>query len=58
MKKEIKYLPNDFSIDLAFYVYAKKNNYQIVRFPLNFNKKKDILELAAVALLVKRLRQV
>ena len=40
MLKEIQYFPNDFSIDLAFYVHAKKNNYQIIRFPLNFNKKR------------------
>tara|TARA_X000001036_G_scaffold218116_1_gene204189 strand:- start:444 stop:1169 length:726 start_codon:yes stop_codon:yes gene_type:complete len=36
---EIKYFPNDFSIDLALYLHAVKNNYQIIRFPVNFNKK-------------------
>ena len=38
--KGLNYFPNDFSIDLALYVYAKRNNYKIIRFPVNFNKKK------------------
>ena len=36
---EIRYFPNDFSIDLALYLHAVKNNYKIIRFPVNFNKK-------------------
>ncbi len=40
LEKKIKYLPNDFSIDLAIYASAKKANFKIVRFPVNFNKKK------------------
>ena len=38
--KKIKYFPNDFSVDLVFYLYAKQLNYEIIRFPVNFNKKK------------------
>jgi len=38
--KDLNYFPNDFSIDLALYIYAKKKNYKIIRFPVNFNKKK------------------
>ena len=38
--KEINYFPNDFSVDLSLYLYAKKNSYKIIRFPVNFNKKK------------------
>lgn len=40
--KSINYFPNDFSIDLAIYLRAKKKNYKIIRFPVNFNKKKRI----------------
>jgi glycosyltransferase involved in cell wall biosynthesis len=40
MLKEIKYFPNDFSVDLSFYLHAKTNCYKIIRFPVNFNKKK------------------
>jgi len=39
---DLNYMPNDFSIDLAIYLYAKKNNFDIIRFPVNFNKKKRI----------------
>ena len=42
MLKEISYYPNDFSIDLAIYLHAKNNGYKIIRFPVNFNKKKRI----------------
>jgi glycosyltransferase involved in cell wall biosynthesis len=38
--KNLKYFPNEFSIDLAIYFQAIKDRYQIVRFPVNFNKKK------------------
>lgn len=38
--KNLNYFPNDFSIDLALYVSAKKKLYKIIRFPVNFNKKK------------------
>ena len=37
--KNLNYFPNEFSIDLAIYVHAKKNCYKIIRFPVNFNKK-------------------
>ena len=40
LKKKVGYYPNDFSIDLSIYLTAKKNDYSIVRFPVNFNKKK------------------
>jgi glycosyltransferase involved in cell wall biosynthesis len=40
LKKKIGYYPNDFSIDLSIYLAAKKNDYKIIRFPVNFNKKK------------------
>jgi len=42
MLKEISYYPNDFSIDLAIYLHAKNNGYKIIRFSVNFNKKKRI----------------
>ena len=38
--KNLNYFPNEFSIDLALYVHAIKNYYNIIRFPVNFNKKK------------------
>jgi len=38
--KNKNYFPNDFSIDLALYIYAQRDNYKIIRFPVNFNKKK------------------
>ncbi len=38
--KELKYYPDDFSIDLAIYLHAVKRNYKLIRFPVNFNKKK------------------
>tara|TARA_B100001057_G_C22844669_1_gene948492 strand:+ start:1053 stop:1769 length:717 start_codon:yes stop_codon:yes gene_type:complete len=38
--KNLNYFPNEFSIDLALYVHAIKNYYKIIRFPVNFNKKK------------------
>ena len=38
--KNERYIPDDFSIDLFFYMIAIKKNYQIIRFPVNFNKKK------------------
>ena len=40
LKKKVGYYPNDFSIDLSIYLAAKKNDYNIIRFPVNFNKKK------------------
>lgn len=40
LKKKVDYYPNDFSIDLSIYLAAKKNDYKIIRFPVNFNKKK------------------
>ena len=56
MLKEVKYLPNDFSIDLAFYVHAKKNNYQIIRFPLNFNKKKRYFGVGSNNTIYKKIK--
>lgn len=38
--KNVNYFPNEFSIDLALYVHALKNNYKVIRFPVNFNKNK------------------
>ena len=40
--RKFKYFPNDFSVDLIFYLYAKRLNYKIIRFPVNFDKKKRI----------------
>lgn len=40
LKKKVGYYPNDFSIDLSIFLAAKKNEYKIIRFPVNFNKKK------------------
>ena len=37
--KNLNYFPNEFSIDLAIYFHAKNNNFKIIRFPVNFNKK-------------------
>jgi len=37
--KNLSYFPDDFSVDLAFFLEAKKKNYNIIRFPVNFNKK-------------------
>ena len=42
MLKEMSYYPNDFSIDLAIYLHARNKGYKIIRFPVNFNKKKRI----------------
>ena len=38
--KNLNYFPNEFSIDLALYLHAIKNHYKIMRFPVNFDKKK------------------
>lgn len=38
--KNLNYIPNEFSIDLALYVHAIKNHYKIIRFPVNFDKNK------------------
>ena len=38
--KNKNYFPNDFSLDLALYIYAQRDNFKIIRFPVNFNKKK------------------
>lgn len=38
--KDLNYFPNDFSIDLALYVQAKRDRYKLIRFPVNFNKTK------------------
>ena len=41
MLKEIKYFPNDFSVDyMGLYHHAPTNCYTTIRFPVNFNKKK------------------
>ena len=45
--KNLNYFPNEFSIDLALYVHAIKNYYKIIRFPVNFNKKKENMEKEA-----------
>jgi glycosyltransferase involved in cell wall biosynthesis len=37
--KKINYCPNDFLIDAYFLYAAKKLNYKIIRFNVNFNKK-------------------
>ena len=55
MIKKIKYFPDDFSIDLAFYVHAKKNNYQIIRYPINFNKKKRYYGIASSGTISKQI---
>ena len=37
----INYHPSDFLIDAYFYLVAKKLNFKIIRFNVNFNKKKE-----------------
>lgn len=56
MLKEIRYFPDDFSIDLAFYLHAKKNNYQIIRFPLNFNKKRRYFGSGSSSTMYKKIK--
>lgn len=38
--KSLNYFPDDFSIDLAIYVHAKNKYYNVIRFPVKFDKKK------------------
>ena len=38
--KNLNYIPNEFSIDLALYLHSIKNHYKIIRFPVNFDKNK------------------
>ena len=52
----LNYIPNDFSIDLALYVTAKRNNFNIIRFPVNFNKKKRIYGEGSSNTLVKLIK--
>lgn len=54
--KEISYFPKDFSIDLALYIYAKKKNYKIIRFPVNFNKKKRYFGEGSSSSIIKKLK--
>ena len=37
--KGVSFYPNDFSLDLAIYLSAKKEGFEVIRFPVNFNKK-------------------
>lgn len=53
---EMKYFPNDFSIDLAIYLHAVKNNYKIIRFPVNFNKKARLYGVGSSSNLVKKIK--
>ena len=52
--KKIKYFPNDFSVDLVFYLYAKQLNYEIIRFPVNFNKKKRVHGIGNSGTIIKK----
>ena len=54
--KEINYFPNDFSVDLSFYLYAKKNSYKVIRFPVNFNKKKRYFGEGSSDSLLKKIK--
>lgn len=54
--KSINYFPNDFSIDLAIYLGAKKKNYKIIRFPVNFNKKKRIYGEGSTDTIIKMIK--
>jgi len=54
--KEIKYFPNDFSIDLTFYIYAKLKRYKIIRFPVNFNKRRRLFGIGNTSSLKKRIK--
>ena len=54
--KEIKYFPNDFSIDLTFYIYAKLKGYKIIRFPVNFNKKRRLFGIGNNSSLKKSIK--
>ncbi len=38
--KNLNYIPNEFSIDLSFYLHSIKNHFKIIRFPVNFDKNK------------------
>ena len=56
MLKEVSYFPNDFSIDLAIYLHAKSKGYKIIRFPVNFNKKKRIYGEGSSSNFVKKIK--
>ena len=56
MLKEVSYYPNDFSIDLAIYLHARNKGYKIIRFPVNFNKKKRIYGAGSSGSFVKKLK--
>ena len=53
---EVSFYPNDFSIDLAIYLTAKKKGYKIIRFPVNFNKKARIYGTGSSSSLLKQLK--
>ena len=55
--RKMKYLPNDFSIDLAIYVYAKIEKLFIVRFPVNFNKKKEFMARVVAIVYIRKLKE-
>jgi hypothetical protein len=57
MLSEIKYFPNDFSVDLSFYLHAKINKYKIIRFPVNFNKKKRYFGEGSSDNMLKKIKQ-
>lgn len=56
MLNEIKYIPHDFSIDLAFYVHAKIHGYRVIRYPVNFNKKGRIFGNANSGTIIKKIK--
>tara|TARA_B100001063_G_C16605016_1_gene472757 strand:- start:59 stop:775 length:717 start_codon:yes stop_codon:yes gene_type:complete len=53
---DVSFYPNDFSIDLAMYLAAKKNRYEIIRFPVNFNKKARIYGTGSSSTFLKQLK--
>ena len=55
--KELKYYPDDFSIDLAIYLHAVKKKYKLIRFPVNFNKKKRKFGEGSSDNIIKKLKE-
>lgn len=54
--KKINYFPKDFTIDLCIYFHAIKEKYEIIRFPVNFNKKSRIYGSGSSDTLIKKLK--
>ena len=55
--KNERYIPNDFSIDLFFYLIAIKKKFQIIRCPVNFNKKKRKFGIGNSAGIIRQIKE-